>query len=250
MQFNKEVSIDVFELHDAMDARHTVLSMVDVATLCQIAVRPGGGGTPSSKLCVEAMNQSWFTRFGAPGAVVTDQGAHNSGKVRGLLLAHGVDIRRIGAQAPHQLGIGERRGGLLEAIMKKATHNRQFAGAEALSALCAEASRVKNLTMNLGGLGPAQWVLGRTHTHTPTDWSSLASHDGERQLGLHQNLVDMEEEKTPQESFMIQKRSLHAVGQLHKAAPIRGPYRVGNMVNFERKGKSYGHVWACTSLGL
>ena len=56
MQFNKEVSIDVFEPHDAMDARHTVLSMVDVATLYQIAVRPGGGGTPSSKLCVEAMN--------------------------------------------------------------------------------------------------------------------------------------------------------------------------------------------------
>ena len=56
MQFNKEVSIDVFELHDAMDARHTVLSMVDVATLYQIAVRPGGGRTPSSKLCVEAMN--------------------------------------------------------------------------------------------------------------------------------------------------------------------------------------------------
>ena len=27
---------------------------------------------------------------------------------------------------------------------------------------------------------------------------------------------------------------------LRKAAPIRGPYRVGNMVNFERKGKWYG----------
>ena len=122
MQFNEEVSIDVFELHDAMEARHTVLSMVDVATHYQIAVRLGSGGTPSSKICAEAMNQSWFTPFGAPGAVVTDQGVHNSGKVRGLLLAHGVDIRRIGAQAPHQLGIGERHGGLLKAIMKKAIH--------------------------------------------------------------------------------------------------------------------------------
>ena len=142
MQFNKEVSIDVFEIHDAMEARHTVLSMVDVATHYQIAVRLGSEGTPSSKICAEAMNQSWFTPFGAPGAVVTDQGVHNSGKVRGLLLAHGVDIRRIGAQAPHQLGLGERHGGLLKAIMKKAIHNRQLAGAEAMSALCAEASRV------------------------------------------------------------------------------------------------------------
>ena len=28
VQFNQEVSIDVFEIHDAQDARHTVLSMV------------------------------------------------------------------------------------------------------------------------------------------------------------------------------------------------------------------------------
>jgi hypothetical protein len=123
-----------------------------------------------------------------------------------------VDIRRIGAQAPHQLGIGERRGGLLEAIMKKAAHNRQFAGAEALSALCRSIACEK-CDHELGRFGPGPMGF-RTDTHTPTDWSSLVSHDGDRQLGLHQNLVDMEEEKTPQESFMIQKRSLHAGGQL------------------------------------
>eukprot|EP00435_Cladocopium_sp_Y103_P066563 s466_g28.t2 len=251
MQFNKEVSIDVFEIHDAQDARHTVLSMVDIATHYQIGIRLGAGGTPSSKVCAEAMNTAWFTPFGAPGSVVTDQGVHNSGKVRGLLLAHGVDVRRIGAQAPHQLGIGERHGGLMKTIMKKAIHNRQLIGADAISALCAETARIKNVTINFGGFSPAQWVLG----HTPTDWSSLVSHDGESQLGVHQNLVDMEEEKTPQESFMIQLLIRQAAKEaymqvdscqkirkamLRKAAPIRGPYRIGNMVNFERKGKWYG----------
>eukprot|EP00435_Cladocopium_sp_Y103_P018811 s2728_g4.t1 len=251
MQFNKEVSIDVFEIHDAQGGRHSVLSMVDMATHYQVAVRLCAGGTPSSKLCADAMNLAWFTPFGSPEAVVTDQGVHNSGKVRGLLLAHGIEIRRIGAQAPHQLGTGERHGGLLKAIMQKAIHNRQLGGAEAMSALCAETSRVKNVTINLGGFSPAQWVLG----HTPTDWSSLVSHDGERHLGLHQNLVDLEEDKTPQESFMIQLLIRQAAKEafiqvdscnkirkamLRKAVPIRGPYRVGNMVNFERRGKWYG----------
>jgi len=37
--------------------------------------------------------------------------------VRALLLAHGIEIRRIGAQAPHQLGIGERHGGILKHMM-------------------------------------------------------------------------------------------------------------------------------------
>ena len=251
IKFNDELSIDVFELHDAVGGRHSILSMVDLSTHYQLAVRVCSGGTPSSKACAEALNQSWFTPFGAPAFVVTDQGVHNSGKVRGLLLAHGVELRRIGAQAPHQLGIGERHGGILKQIMNKAVHNRQLSGAEAISALCAESARVKNVTINYGGFSPAQWVLG----HTPSDWTSLVSHDAEMHLGVHQGLVDMEEDRTPQESFMIQLLIRQAAKEafmqvdssqkirkamLRKAAPIRGPYRIGNMVNFHRHGKWYG----------
>ena len=56
MQFNKEVSIDVFEVHDAAGGRHSVLSMVDLATHYQVAARLRAGGIPSSKICAEAMN--------------------------------------------------------------------------------------------------------------------------------------------------------------------------------------------------
>ena len=67
--------------------------------------------------------------------------------------------------------------------------------------------------------------------------------DGLEQLG---------EEKTPQESFMIQLLIRQAAKEafmqvdssqkirkamLRKAAPIRGPDRIGNMVNFERRGR-------------
>ena len=34
--------------------------------------------------------------------------------------------------------------------------------------------------------------------HTPTEWSSLVSHDGECHWGLDQNLVGLEEDKTLQ----------------------------------------------------
>ena len=90
-------------MHDATGGRHSILSLVDLATHYQVAARLCAGGTPSSKVRAEAMNLIWFTPFGSPEAVVTDQGVHNSGRVRGLLLAHGIEIRRIGAQAPHQL---------------------------------------------------------------------------------------------------------------------------------------------------
>ena len=73
LKFNQEVSVDVLEIHDAQDGRHSILSMVDIATHYHVAIRVGPGGTPSSKVCAEAMNLSWFTPFGAPRVMVSDK---------------------------------------------------------------------------------------------------------------------------------------------------------------------------------
>ena len=250
LKFNQEVSVDVLEIHDAQGGRHSILSMVDIATHYHVAVRVAPGGTPSSKVCAEAMNLSWFTPFGAPRVMVSDQGVHNSGKVNALLQAHGVEVRKVGVRAPFQLGLGERHGGLLKDVMKRSIHNGQLQGAEAISSLRAEATRAKNNLINLGGYSPVQWVLG----HTPDDLTSLMSHDVEEHLGVHQSLVD-EEEKPSQEKFMMQllirQTAKEAFMQadssqkirkamLRKAVPVRGPYRTGDLVCFSKKGKWYG----------
>ena len=107
LRFNYEVSIDVFEVHDSRGGRHAILSMVDMATRYHIAVRVGGGGTPSSHVCAEALNLAWITPFGAPTVLVSDQGVHNRGKLNSLLQGHGVEVRRTGVQAAFQLGTGE-----------------------------------------------------------------------------------------------------------------------------------------------
>ena len=72
----------------------------------------------------------------------------------------GTTIRQTGARAPHQLGVGERHGGLLKEIMKRAIHERQIKGVEDIAALCSESARVKNLFINQHGYSPSQWVMG------------------------------------------------------------------------------------------
>ena len=252
VRFNYEVSVDVFEVHDAADKRHSILSVVDTTTHYHAAFWVAPGGTPSSRACAEAFNVGWMTPFGAPKQLTSDQGVHNSGRFSALLVANGVEIRKTGARAPYQLGTSERHGGILKEIMKKAIHNRQLEGSETIAALCAECARTKNNLINNGGYSPVQWVLG----HTPDDLTSLLSHDPEENLGIHQQLVDQEEEGIEnQEAFMkqllIRQSAKEAYMQvdtsqrirkalLRKSVPMRGPYRSGDLVCFSKKGKWYG----------
>ena len=198
MHFNYELSADVFEIHDSEHHRHSILSLVDLATHFHVAVRVAGGGTPSSKACADALNVSWIAWAGAPTFFVADQGVHNRGKVAHLLTVMGTTIRQTGARAPHQLGVGERHGGLLKEIMKRAIHERQIKGAEDIAALCSESARVKNLFINQRGYSPSQWVMG----YQPQDITSLNNNDLEQSLGLHQSLLDAEE--GAQDSFAKQ----------------------------------------------
>eukprot|EP00913_Durusdinium_trenchii_P018068 g16978.t1 len=189
MHFNYELSADVFEIHDCEHHRHSVLSLVDLATHFHVAVRVAGGGTPSSKACADALNASWLSWAGAPTYFVADQGVRNKGKVSHLLTTHGTTIRQTGARAPHQLGVGERHGGLLKEIMRRVIHERRIHGAEEISALCSEAARVKNTLLNQHGYSPSQWVMG----YQPGDVTSLANNDPNEQLGNHQVLIDAED---------------------------------------------------------
>ena len=120
-----------------------------------------------------------------------------------------------------------------------------------ISALCAESARTKNVMLNSSGYSPAQWVLGQT----PEDATSLTGQSFDANMGAHQKRVDLEEEPPTHETFMRKLLMRQAAKEafldvdscnkvrkalLRKSVPMRGPYRVGNLLNFHRKGKWYG----------
>ena len=259
IKFNDELAADVFEVVDCKGARHSILSLLDMSTHYHVAVRVAPGGTPSSKICAEAINASWLSWAGAPRSFVCDQGIHNRGRVAALLQSLGTEIRRVGARAPHQLGIAERHGGMLKEMMKRGIHDRQLFGSSVIAALCSECARAKNVLVNNQGFSPAQWVLG----HTPEDLSSLTDQDPENHLDVRQGLVAAKE-KTPQEQFMLQLLMRQTAKEMYtqvdssqrirrallrKAVPIRGPYHTGDLVCFSKQGKWYGPARVLTIEG-
>ena len=250
LNFNEELTCDVFEVKDASGQRHSIMSLVDLATHYHVAGRVSAGGMPPSHACAQVLNDSWLSWAGPPKRWTSDQGVHNKGKVRALLMSHGVEIRQAAARAPWQIGTTERHGGLLKEIMLKSIQSKQLSGSDAIAALCAEATRAKNTLINKGGYSPAQWVLG----HQPVDLTSLASEDPNLNLGIHQSLLEAED-KAPQERYMLQlllrqvakesfvqcdtsQRLRRAL--LRKATPLRGPYSPGDMICFNRNNRWYG----------
>ena len=252
--FNYELAADVFEIHDSEDRRHSILSMVDMSTHFHVAVRVGGGGVPGSKVCADAFNVAWFSWAGAPKYLVVDQGVHHKGKVAALMLAHGTQIRQVAARAPFQLGTAERHGGLLKQIMKRAIHDRQIHGADMIAALCSEAARVKNTLLNNGGYSPSQWVMG----FQPEDPTSLLNGDFESNIGVHQNIVDVESgELGTQDRFMLQLLVRQYAKEaymkadasqkirkalLRKSVPLRGPIVLVILFPSTRKESGTAHA--------
>ena len=251
-QFNFEVSVDVFEVHDCQGHRHSILSIVDNATKFQVGIRVCGGGVPGSKVCSQAMLSSWINWAGAPKFVVADQGVHNKGRFAAMLTMQGSIIRPIGARAPFQLGTGERHGGILKQILKHAINEHQIFGADNISALVAESCKVKNHLSNQNGYAPVQWVLG----YIPDDPTSMIDGEPEGQLGVHQAVVDAEKDEIGfqdifQKQLMmrqIAKESYMRVdasqkirkSMLRKSQPLRGPYNVGDLVSFNKKDRWFG----------
>eukprot|EP00435_Cladocopium_sp_Y103_P066574 s39_g28.t2 len=249
--FNYEVSADVFELHDCKGGRHSFWSLVDIATKFHVAIRVGAGGTPKSSTCAEAMNNSWIAWAGAPTYMVVDQGVHNKGRFMSLLETMGTIIRQVGVQTPWQLGTGERHGGILKEIAKHAIYDKQISGDRDMASLITECARIKNHFTNQNGYAPVQWVLG----YLPTDRTSLIDGDPQEHLGVHQQVADAEDEQGPQDVFQRQllmrqfaKEAYMRVdasqrirkAMLRKSVPMRGPYNVGDLVSFSRKGRWFG----------
>ena len=112
-RFNIEIAVDCFEVKDAEQRRHTVFSAVCMGTLFHVAkiVAPTGGA-PSA--CLNALFEIWCSWAGPPRSIILDRGAHNRGVFAETVTSMGIELRYIGAEAAHQLGRGERQGGILK----------------------------------------------------------------------------------------------------------------------------------------
>ena len=118
-----------------------------------------------------------------------------------------------------------------------------------ISALISECARIKNHLRNQNGYAPVQWVLG----YLPVDNASLIDGDPEEQLRVHQAVADAEDgaQDVFQRQLLMRQFAKEAYiktdasqrirkAMLRRSVPLRGPYAVGDLVSFLRRGRWYG----------
>ena len=240
--FNYEVSLDVFFVKDCRGVKHKFLSIVDVGTLFHICAHVGtGSGPPSSGDCARVLQERWMSWAGAPRAVVMDRGCENRGRLQHLLRTFGVEIRYIGLESPFQLGRGERQGSILKSIMKHTISERQLHGVESMEMVATEGASIKNNRVHHGGFTPSQWVLGRM----PLETDALTNNEADHYLGVHQEIHDgmgsfakqLQIRNAARQAFaQTDSASRIRAAMLRKSTPARGPYVVGDLVCFYKRG--------------
>ena len=248
-RFNVEIAVDCFEIRDVDGNRFTILSIVDMGTLYHVAeIVSDKGGAPSSRACADAFRRVWLNWAGSPKSIIVDRGLHNRGRFAELLTYHGVQMRFIGVEAHHQLGRGERQGGILKHLLQHVVEARQLTGLRAFELLLPEAVFIKNNRIHHGGFTPSQWTLGKL----PLEVDSLTSEDSQRLLGTHQEVLDgetafarqMQLRQAAKEAFSFVDASQRLrASMLRKTTPTRGPFLAGDLVCFYRKGRSSHGRW-------
>ena len=75
-RFNVELAVDCFEIKDVEQRRYTIFSAVCMGALFHVAkVVSPSGGAPSSRACMNAFFETWFSWAGPPQTIVLDRGA-------------------------------------------------------------------------------------------------------------------------------------------------------------------------------
>ena len=245
-EFNREICVDVFEVEDDNDQRHSVFSIVCAgACFHQAAIVRVGGGTPYSKKCLQKLNSRWVSWAGWPRILTSDRGVHNKGVFSRALTQNGVFWRQAGLEAPEQIGRAERHGGILKEVIKRLVVYHHVIGKQAMKLCLSVCLEIKNQQVRRGGIAPAQWVLGRC----PRNPARLLDDDEAGQLGAIEDRIDATTSfgrtaalrlSAMKEFVRIGCGRRFAKTQLRMSRPIPGPYRLGDLACFYHKDRWSG----------
>ena len=244
--FNKEVSIDVFEVQDSDRTKYQFLNMICVGTCYQVvALVRVGEGQPTSAQCLKKFQRHWVQWAGWPESVSTDRGLHNRGAFATGLSQHGVVLRQAGLESPEHIGRCERHGGIIKRAYRRVCRQHHLQGKEQVKAAMTECQVAKNEFVRHGGFSPSQWVLGRQ----PRGIGHLLDEDELGQLGVLSGAMDpstafgrsIEYRHTARRAYVQADTSRRArAAVLRKSGPLPGKYSAGDLVCYRIERDSSG----------
>ena len=244
--FNHEVGIDVLEVKDASGTFYDILNVVDYGTTFEQAfiVRSADvNGVPSSSACLDAFEKGWVRPYGWPRFVAGDRGMHNRGVFYHTLSTKGVRFNPAALESPEQIGRVERRNQTLKRMLIKVIKETGAIGKSAVDTALTECLNAMNELARHGGFAPVQWVLGKF----PRKPATMGDEEENNDIGAIQGHVDGSTEFALQAKARLEARQAFIKwdcgervqrAYLRNAAPVPGPYKVGDIVSYSRRARA------------
>ena len=200
-------------------------------------------GVPSSSNCLDAFVKGWVRPFGWPKFVAADRGTHNRGVFAQTLSKKGVLINPAALESPEQIGRVERRNQTLKQMLNKVIKETNVIGKSQLDMALSECITALNELSRHGGFAPVQWVLAKF----PRQPATFGDEDERHDIGAIQAHHDGPTEFALQSKYRLEAREAFIKwdcgariqrGYLRNAAPVPGPYKVGDIVSYCRRARA------------
>ncbi|CAJ1331158.1 unnamed protein product [Effrenium voratum] len=156
MDFNDEVAVDLFYLYDQGKVKHSILSVMDLASGYHVCRKIQ---SKLSEDLAESVRQLWLEWAGMPKRMVCDQERGFQKNFVDEMENRGIHVKYIAGQAHWQLGQLERQQGWLRTMWETVVEHENINFQEAEWALL-QVVQAKNNLRRRHGYSPAQWVLG------------------------------------------------------------------------------------------
>lgn len=232
--FNAVVGVDLKPVWDSAGTRYEALNMLDLATGYQVFGLMRGASASSAVECFQLWWSSWA---GPPSKVVFGMDTAFQACFTDLTDRYAAPTMVVPVEAPWQLGMVERHGGVLAEIIAMTVRNCKVVGRRELKLAIIAACGAKNRRPGLSGHSPRSHVFGVQDRLDGSVIDSLL--DGER-MPVHANALNNEDF---QRALAIREAASKAVVHLdhsekyHEAIsrlplPEHGPFLPGAQVYY------------------
>ena len=233
--------IDTFYIKDIKRTTYAVFNLVCEGTRFGVQYAMNATrGVPSARTTFDTFCTVWCSWTGWPSVIRVDRGKEYMGEFAELCTQKGVEIDSLALEAPWQLGVAERRGGVFKYIWSRLVNESQLEGLDDIRAGTTTVTQTINDTENHHGFSPGQWVLA---SHTPRVPGVLLQPEEHAKLEVQEAAMDptsaMSHSLSMRESARISRVRLDNDNRLRaavtsKSTPTREDYPVGAYVYFRR----------------
>lgn len=158
MGFNERVVSDTFYVWDTNGHKFAVTHAMDAFSMYMVAVAAKDAAALTT---VELLRDKWFSVFGPPSILMTDQGPEYRGVVEQLMRTFGVFHDMVPPTAHWRMALSERHGAVIKLLVMKIIKETTAIGLDDLQTAVTAAISARNRQARVGGFSPVQLVFGK-----------------------------------------------------------------------------------------